>query len=70
MAGTDTGAAKAMPATIDDARPMPLSAAALATLMCCLWGLGQVAVKLANAGISPIFHAGLRSIGATVLLLA
>ena len=70
MAGTDTGAAKAMPAMIDDARPMPLSAAALATLMCCLWGLGQVAVKLANAGISPIFHAGLRSIGATVLLLA
>lgn len=55
---------------IDDARPMPVSAAALATLLCCLWGLGQVAIKLANAGISPIFHAGLRSVGATVLVLA
>lgn len=48
---------------------MPLSAAALACTLCCVWGLGQVAIKVANAGISPIFHAGLRSIGATVLLL-
>lgn len=63
VAGTPTG-------SIDDSRPMPLSAAALATLLCCIWGLGQVAVKVANGGISPIFHAGLRSVGATVLLLA
>ncbi|MFA7503715.1 MAG: DMT family transporter [Burkholderiaceae bacterium] len=70
MAVTDTDAARATPAMIDDARPMPVSAAALAALLCCFWGLGQVAIKLANAGISPIFHAGLRSIGATLLLLA
>lgn len=70
MAGTNSGATTAMAAPIDDARPMPVSAAALATFLCCLWGLSQVAVKLANAGISPIFHAGLRSIGATLLLLA
>src|SRR5690606_10132334 len=68
--GTNGAAASPVASTIDDARPMPVSAAALATLLCCLWGLAQVAVKLANAGISPIFHAGLRSIGATVLLLA
>lgn len=54
---------------IDDAQPMPVSAAALATFLCCLWGLGQVAIKVANAGISPILHAGLRSVGATALLL-
>src|SRR5690606_18608165 len=68
--GTNNGAAGPALGAIDDARPMPVSAAALATLLCCRGGLAQVAVKLANEGISPIFHAGLRSIGATVLLLA
>jgi drug/metabolite transporter (DMT)-like permease len=37
--------------------------------LCALWGLGQVAVKVANAGISPAFQAGLRSIGAALLVL-
>src|SRR5690606_29106383 len=31
-------------------------------------GLGQVAIKVANAGISPVLNAGLRSAGAAVLL--
>ena len=38
---------------------------------CCLaLGLAQVAIKVANTGISPLLQAGLRSIGATALLLA
>ncbi len=39
------------------------------TGLCALWGVSQVFVKIANAGISPMLQAGLRSIGATVLLL-
>jgi drug/metabolite transporter (DMT)-like permease len=39
-------------------------------LLCALWGLAQVAVKVGNEGIEPVFQAGLRSIVATVLLLA
>lgn len=35
---------------------------------CVSWGLGQVAIKVANKGISPILQAGLRSIGAFILL--
>jgi len=39
-------------------------------LLCAVWGLQQVAIKLANAGISPIWQAGLRSIGATLMVWA
>lgn len=38
--------------------------------LCLLWGLNQVAAKVANAGISPVLQAGLRSAGAAVLLMA
>ena len=41
----------------------------LMVLFCTIWGLQQVAIKLASAGISPIWQAGLRSIGATVIVL-
>ncbi|KIL97621.1 Permease of the drug/metabolite transporter (DMT) superfamily [Paramagnetospirillum magnetotacticum MS-1] len=37
--------------------------------LCALWGLNQVAAKLANAGISPVLQAGLRSGGSTLLLM-
>jgi drug/metabolite transporter (DMT)-like permease len=37
-------------------------------LLCAIWGFTQVAIKVANAGISPLFHAGLRSAGAALLL--
>jgi drug/metabolite transporter (DMT)-like permease len=37
--------------------------------LCALWGLGQVAIKLSNAGISPLLNAGLRSAGAAVLVV-
>lgn len=42
----------------------------LMVLLCTVWGLQQVAIKLANAGISPVWQAGLRSIGATLLIWA
>ena len=40
----------------------------LMVLLCTVWGLQQVAIKLANAGISPVWQAGLRSLGATALV--
>ena len=40
-------------------------------VMCCAsWGLQQVAIKVANAGISPVLQAGLRSAGAALLVWA
>jgi drug/metabolite transporter (DMT)-like permease len=43
--------------------------AALILLACCAsWGLGQIAVKVGNAGISPVLQAGLRSVGAAILV--
>lgn len=40
-------------------------------LTCCAaWGVNQVAIKVANGGISPMMQAGLRSALATVLVLA
>lgn len=41
----------------------------LMVLFCTIWGLQQVAIKLASAGISPVWQAGLRSIGATLVVL-
>src|SRR4051812_36962697 len=38
--------------------------------LCACWGLQQVAVKVASAGISPLLQAGMRSIAATLLLVA
>ncbi|HSC72112.1 MAG TPA: DMT family transporter [Candidatus Methylomirabilis sp.] len=36
--------------------------------LCFLWGLNQVAVKVANRGVSPIFQAALRSLVAASLV--
>lgn len=55
---------------VTQARPFPASAAVLQVALCALWGLGQIATKIANGGISPLFHAGLRSLGAALLVLA
>ncbi len=40
----------------------------LMVLLCAVWGLQQISVKIANAGVPPVLQAGLRSIGAVVLL--
>jgi drug/metabolite transporter (DMT)-like permease len=45
-------------------------AACVMVLLCLVWGLNQVAAKVANAGISPILQAGLRSAGSCALLWA
>lgn len=37
-------------------------------LFCVTWGLNQVAAKVANESITPLFQAGLRSAGAALLL--
>lgn len=41
----------------------------LMILFCMIWGVQQVAIKLASTGISPVWQAGLRSIVATVIVL-
>jgi drug/metabolite transporter (DMT)-like permease len=49
---------------------LDLTAMAVLVLLCAIWGFTQVAIKVANAGISPLFHAGLRSAGAALLVWA
>lgn len=43
-------------------------AMAVMVVLCASWGLQQVAIKFAHAGVSPALQAGIRSAGATVLL--
>lgn len=45
------------------------TAIGLMILFCMLWGVQQVAIKFATPGISPVWQAALRSIGACVLVL-
>ena len=51
-------------------KPADLLAVCMMIVLCMCWGFQQVTIKIAAAGISPIMQAGLRSIIATVLLLA
>ena len=50
----------------------PVDALAFTTMLvlCVFWGLQQVTIKIAAAGVSPVMQAGIRSIIATSLLLA
>ncbi len=43
-------------------------AVTILTSMCICLAVGQVAIKVANAGISPVLQAGLRSIAGAILL--
>jgi drug/metabolite transporter (DMT)-like permease len=43
-------------------------AVATVVTLCFLWGLSQVSIKAANAGVSPIFQAAVRSIIAASLV--
>jgi drug/metabolite transporter (DMT)-like permease len=43
-------------------------AMAMVVTLCFLWGMGQVSIKVANRGVSPIFQAALRSVVATLLV--
>jgi len=56
--------------TTDRRQQLDSAAIALMVLLCACWGFNQVAIKLANGGISPIFQAGLRSAGSALLVWA
>lgn len=47
---------------------LDFTAMAILVVLCSSWGLQQVAIKIANHGISPILQSGIRSIGATILV--
>jgi drug/metabolite transporter (DMT)-like permease len=51
-------------------RPLDRRALLLVALLCLCWGLYQVSVKIAGAGIPPLMQAGLRSLGSALLVLA
>jgi len=51
-------------------KPLDTTAIAVMVVLTMLWGLQQVAIKLALAGVSPVAQAAIRSVVATVLLLA
>jgi drug/metabolite transporter (DMT)-like permease len=36
--------------------------------LCAIWGAGQVAIKVGNQGVSPLYHAAIRSAGAALLV--
>ena len=45
-------------------------ASATVVLLCLCWGLNQVAIKVTNIGVQPVFQAGLRSLlGALLVVL-
>jgi drug/metabolite transporter (DMT)-like permease len=45
--------------------------AVIVVVLCCAsWGVNQVAIKIANAGIAPVLQAGLRSLIACALVFA
>ncbi len=45
-------------------------AAGILLVVCCMvWGVNQVAIKIANEGFPPVLQATIRSVLATLLLL-
>lgn len=44
-------------------------AISMMVVLCTIWGMQQAAIKITNAGISPLWQAGWRSVGATLLIL-
>ena len=55
---------------MDTRAPPGAAAFSLMVLLCGLWGMQQVAIKLAAVGVTPLFQGGIRSALAAVLLLA
>jgi drug/metabolite transporter (DMT)-like permease len=43
-------------------------AMAIVVSLCFLWGLSQVSIRAANAGVSPVFQAAVRSVVASILV--
>ena len=48
---------------------LDLKAVAILTGLCMLWGLNAVSIKVSNAGIAPVFSAGIRSVIAVIALV-
>lgn len=44
------------------------TAVAILIVVCATWGLNQIAVKVANEGMSPVWQAAMRSAGAAALV--
>lgn len=44
------------------------AAGALLLVLCAIWGAGQVAIKVGNEGVSPLYHAAIRSAGSALLV--
>jgi len=44
------------------------TAGALLLVLCAIWGAGQVAIKVGNQGVSPLYHAAIRSAGSALLV--
>ena len=59
-----------MTATPVARKPLDPLAYGVMIALCACWGVQQVAVKVAAAGISPVLQGGIRSIVATLLLIA
>ncbi|MFC1828547.1 DMT family transporter [Thermodesulfobacteriota bacterium] len=47
---------------------LDLTAMAILVVLCASWGVTQVAIKVANRGVSPLLQSGIRSVGATVFV--
>lgn len=54
----------------DQRQQLDATAMLLMVLLCACWGFNQVAIKLADAGISPVLQAGIRSAGSALLVWA
>ena len=51
-----------------DNQMLDFTAMAILFVLCVSWGLQQVAIKIANGGVSPLLQSGIRSVGATILI--
>ncbi len=49
-------------------KALDAGAMAIVVTLCFLWGMGQVSIKVANRGLSPIFQAAVRSTIAALLV--
>jgi len=47
---------------------LDLTAITILVVLCASWGVTQVAIKVANSGVSPLFQSAIRSMGATILV--
>lgn len=55
---------------MEQRKPLDATAVSLMVLLCLVLGIGHAVAKIAAEGISLVFQSGLRSVVATILLLA